>query len=156
MMTINKLRGVKNLDSDIRLNQLYNQFDVLLSELRNRRLPDSIIQTINSEVEEINTSNSLTTADLRKVIKKKQTAILKLIENELKLVPKNYHRNLWLALGMTVFGIPLGVLAGVLLKKPGLFAIGLPIGVAIGVTVGTAMDKKAVEENRQLNIEIKY
>lgn len=156
MMTINKLRGVKNLDSDIRLNQLYNQFDTLLNELRYRRLPDSIIQTINNEVEEINTSNSLTTADLRKVIKKKQTAILKLIENELKLVPKNYHRNLWLALGMTVFGIPLGVLAGVLLKKPGLFAIGLPIGVAIGVTVGTAMDKKAVKENRQLNIEIKY
>ncbi|UUV21210.1 hypothetical protein [Paenimyroides aestuarii] len=152
MKTINKLRGVKNLDSDIRLNQLYTQFDTLLSELRNRQLPDAIVETINSEVEEINTSNSLTTNDLRKVIKKKQTAILKLIENELKLVPKNYHRNLWLALGMTVFGIPLGVLAGVLLKKPGLFAIGLPFGVAIGVTVGTAMDKKAAKENKQLNI----
>ncbi|MBA5791618.1 hypothetical protein H1R17_10365 [Flavobacterium sp. xlx-214] len=114
------------------------------------------MQTINSEVQEINTSNSLTTSDLRKVIKKKQTVILRLIEKDLKLVPINYYRTLWLALGMTVIGIPLGVLAGVILKKSGLFALGLPIGVAIGVTVGTAMDKKAVKENRQLNVEIKY
>jgi len=155
-MTIIKLRGVKNLESDIRLNQLYSQFDTLLSELRKKELPDSFIQTINNEVEEINTSDSLTTNDLRKVIKKKQTAILRLIEKDLKLVPKNYYRTLWLALGMTVFGIPLGVLAGVFLGQPGLFAIGLPIGVAIGVTVGTAMDKTAAKENRQLNLEIKY
>lgn len=155
-MTISKLRGVKNLASDIRLNQLYSQFDTLLSELRKKEVPDSIIQTINNEVEEINTSDSLTTNDLRKVIKKKQTAILRLIEKDLKLVPKNYYRTLWLALGMTIFGIPLGVLAGVLLGQPGLFAIGLPIGVAIGVTVGTLMDKTAAKENRQLNLEIKY
>ena len=155
-MTIIKLRGVKNLESDIRLSQLYSQFDILLSELRKRELPDAIVETINKEVEEINTSNSLTTNDLRKVIKKKQTAILRLLEKELKLVPKNYYRTLWLALGMTVFGMPLGVLAGVLLGKPGLFAIGLPIGVAIGVMVGTAMDKTAAKENRQLNLEIKY
>lgn len=156
MMTITKLREVKNLANDIRLNQIYDQFDILLSELRKRELPESIIQTINNDVEEINTSNSLTTSDLRKVIKKKQTAILRLIEKDLKLVPINYYRTLWLALGMTVIGIPLGVLAGVILKKSGLFALGLPIGVAIGVTVGTAMDKKAVKENRQLNVEIKY
>ena len=155
-MTIIKLRGVKNLASDIRLSQLYSQFDTLLSELRKKEVPDSIIQTINNEVEEINTSDSLTTNDLRKVIKKKQTAILRLIEKDLKLVPKNYYRTLWLALGMTVFGMPLGVLAGVLLGQPGLFAIGLPIGVAIGVTVGTLMDKTAAKENRQLNLEIKY
>lgn len=155
-MTIIKLRGVKNLASDIRLSQLYSQFDTLLNELRKKDVPDSIIQTINNEVEEINTSDSLTTNDLRKAIKKKQTAILRLIEKDLKLVPKNYYRTLWLALGMTVFGIPLGVLAGVLLGQPGLFAIGLPIGVAIGVTVGTLMDKTAVKENRQLNLEIKY
>lgn len=155
-MTIIKLRGVKNLAADHRLNQLYNQFDLLLTELRKKQLPDAIVATINKEVEEINTSDSLTTNDLRKVIKKKQTAILKILEKELKLVPKNYYRTLWLALGMSAFGIPLGVAAGTLLGNPGLFALGLPVGVAIGITVGTAMDKTAVKENRQLNVEIKY
>ena|SRR5690606_3593216 len=155
-MTIIKLRGLKNLSSDIKLSQIYDQFDILLKELRKRVLPDSIIQTINNEVEEINTYNSLTTNDLIKLIKKKQTAILRLIEKDLKLVPENYYRTLWLALGMTAFGIPLGVLFGVIIRTPGLFALGIPVGLAIGVTVGTAMDKKAAKENRQLNVEIKY
>ena len=155
-MTIIKLRGVKNLASDHRLNQLYNQFDVLLSELRNRQLPSVIVEAINKDVEEIHMSNSLTTNDLRKVMKKKQTAIISLIEKDLKLVPKNYYRTIWLALGMTVFGIPLGVLAGTLLGNFGLFALGLPIGVAIGVTIGSLKDKNAKDENRQLNVEIKY
>jgi len=155
-MTIIKLRGLKNLSSDIKLSQIYDQFDTLLKELRKRVLPDSIIQTINNEVEEINTYNSLTTNDLIKLIKKKQTAILRLIEKDLKLVPENYYRTLWLALGMTAFGIPLGVLFGVIIRTPGLFALGIPVGLAIGVTVGTAMDKKAAKENRQLNVEIKY
>ena len=156
MMTILRLREIKNLSNDSRLSEIYNQFAILLSELRKKELPESMILSINNEVEEINKSGILNSNDLRKLIKKKQTVILRLIEKDLKLVPINYYRTLWLALGMTVFGIPLGVLTGVLIGKPGLFMLGLPIGVAIGVTVGTAMDKKAVKENRQLNVEIKY
>jgi hypothetical protein len=37
----------------------------------------------------------------------------------------------------------------------GLLAIGLPIGMGIGIAVGTSMDKKAMNEGRQLDIEIK-
>lgn len=154
-MNIIEFKVKQSASDDVKLNQIGNQFHLLLKELRTRQLPDAIIQTINKEVEVLN-STILINTDLRKLIKKKQTAIVSLIEKELKIVPKNYYRTLWLALGMTAFGIPLGVLAGVLLGKPGLFAIGLPIGVAIGVTVGTAMDKKAVKEDRQLNLEIKY
>lgn len=154
-MNIIEFKVKQSASDDVKLNQIGNQFHLLLKELRKRQLPDAIIQSINKEVEELN-STTLINTDLRKLIKKKQTAIVSLIEKELKIVPKNYYRTLWLALGMTAFGIPLGVLAGVLLGKPGLFAIGLPIGVAIGVTVGTAMDKKAVKEDRQLNLEIKY
>lgn len=147
---------VKNIISeDIKLNQIYNQFDTLLKELRKRKLPDSIVQSINKDVEELNSSTLIGT-DLRKLIKKNQTEILRLIEKDLKLVPKNFYRTLWLALGMTAVGIPLGVLFGVVVKIPGLFALGIPVGLAIGVTVGTLMDKKAFDENRQLNVEIKY
>jgi hypothetical protein len=34
--------------------------------------------------------------------------------------------------------------------------VGLPIGMAIGLAVGTGMDKKALAEGRQIDIEIKY
>jgi hypothetical protein len=35
-----------------------------------------------------------------------------------------------------------------------LLGIGIPIGLAIGIGVGTAMDQKAAQEGRQLDIEI--
>lgn len=89
-------------------------------------------------------------------MKRQQTEILKFVEKELKIVPKNYYRNLWVALGMSAFGLPLGVAFGLSIGNMGLMALGLPIGMAIGVLVGSSMDKKALEQGRQLDIEIKY
>jgi hypothetical protein len=37
----------------------------------------------------------------------------------------------------------------------GLIGIGLPLGMSAGIAVGSQMDKKAFEEGRQLDIEIK-
>jgi drug/metabolite transporter (DMT)-like permease len=71
-------------------------------------------------------------------------------------VTKNHYRNTWLALGMGVFGIPLGVTFGVSLGNMGLLGIGLPIGIVVGLAVGSVLDKKAFEAGRQLDLEIKY
>ncbi len=81
--------------------------------------------------------------------------ILKLIEKEQKLVPKNTYRNRWMAIGMSVFGVPIGVAFGASLGNMAFLAIGIPIGMAIGIGLGTGMDKKALEEGRQLDIEIR-
>lgn len=77
------------------------------------------------------------------------------LEKEVKLVPKNHYRNRWLALGMAAFGLPMGVVFGISLGNMAFLAIGLPIGMAIGIAVGTGLDKKASEEGRQLDVEIK-
>ncbi|MFD2597795.1 hypothetical protein ACFSQ3_02435 [Sphingobacterium corticis] len=37
----------------------------------------------------------------------------------------------------------------------GLLGIGLPIGMALGLAVRATMDKKAKQEGRQLDLEIK-
>jgi hypothetical protein len=71
------------------------------------------------------------------------------------VVPKNHYRNQWLALGMATFGIPFGVALGMSLGNMALLGIGLPIGLAVGIAVGSGMDKKAFEEGRQLDVEIK-
>ena len=92
---------------------------------------------------------------LSHLIKKKQNKIIKLTEKELKIVPKNYYRNLWMVLGMSAFGLPLGVAFGLSLGNIGLLAIGLPIGMAIGTLVGSKLDKKALESGKQLDIELK-
>jgi hypothetical protein len=74
----------------------------------------------------------------------------------MKLVPKDYYRSLWMTLGMSAFGIPMGVVFGISMGSMAYLGIGLPIGLVIGIAVGTAMDKKALEEGRQLDVEIKY
>ena len=105
-----------------------------------------------------NLVNSISDSDskLGKKVKKIQTNILKLLEKELKLVAKNHYRNMWLAVGMSAFGVPLGVVFGLIMDNMALLALGLPIGMVIGIAYGTTLDKKAQENGNQLDVEIKY
>ena len=87
-------------------------------------------------------------------MKKVRHRIVHRVNKELKLVPKNYHRNQWMVLGMTVFGIPLGIAFASAIDNMSFLAIGLPIGMPIGMAVGANMDQKAAKEGRQLDVEI--
>jgi len=154
-MTTLELKERQDIATDSKLSKLYNQFAVLLSELRKHKLSPKIITTINESIEILNAS-SLTGDAVRKLVKQKQTEILKQVEKEHKIVPKNYYRNLWMLLGISAFGVPIGVAFGLSIGNIGLLGVGLPIGMGIGIAVGTGMDKKALKEERQLDIEIKY
>ncbi|HLF53198.1 hypothetical protein [Flavobacterium sp.] len=150
-----ELKERQNISDNINLSKIYVQLAELLKELKKKQLPHKIIESVNQDIEEIN-STSLTDNELRKLVKQKQTRIIKLVEKELKIVPKNYYRNLWLVVGMSAFGLPIGVVFGLSIGNMGLLALGLPIGMAIGIVVGSGMDKKASVEGRQLDVEIKY
>ena len=130
------------------------QFKILIETLNTKNLPENIVKKINFEISILNSSEIVGNSFLH-LLKKKQNTIAKLIEKELKLVPKNYYRNLWLVLGMSVFGLPLGVAFGLSIGNLGLLGIGLPIGMVIGILVGSLMDKKAFESGRQIDIELK-
>src|SRR5699024_8645349 len=149
-----ELKKRDNLENSPKLTEKYGQLERLINELINRSLPESTVDFINQRIEEINSSSFLD-KDFKKLLKKKQTEITKFIEKEHKLVPKNYYRNLWFVLGMSAFGIPIGIAIGMSIGNIGLLAVGLPIGIAIGASVGAEMDKKAFREGRQLNIELK-
>ncbi|KAF0130180.1 MAG: hypothetical protein FD155_1966 [Bacteroidetes bacterium] len=154
-MKIIELKENENVSNDMKVSQYFNQLDLLLNELRNREIPDKIIESINSDLEEIN-ATLLVGKMLLRLLKKKQLKILKLIEKELKIVPKNHYRNLWLVLGMSAFGVPFGVAFGTSTGNMGLIGIGFPIGMGIGIALGAGLDKKAFNEGRQLNVEAKY
>lgn len=141
-------------DSNIKVNNSIEQFKQLNKLLNDKKLPVNIIEKINFEIELLN-SSQLVGNSLLHLIKKKQNKIIRLTEKELKIVPKNYYRNLWMVLGMSAFGIPLGVAFGLSMGNIGLLAIGLPIGMGIGVLVGSKLDKKASESGKQLDIELK-
>ena len=130
------------------------QFKRLVEILNTKNLPKNIIEKINYEISILNSSEIVGNSFLH-LLKKKQNSITKLIEKELKLVPKNYYRNLWFVLGMTAFGLPLGVTFGLSIGNIGLLGIGLPIGMVIGLLIGSLMDKKALESGKQLDIELK-
>jgi hypothetical protein len=152
-MKLSELKQRSEVKGNGKLAAAYAQFEKLLNELAKKGLPDEIIPSINEAIDAL---NSITESGktLKHQIRKKQSAIIKLVEKRLKIVPKNYYRNLWLSFGMAAFGIPLGVAFGVSLDNMALLGIGIPIGLAIGIGVGTAMDQKAAQEGRQLDIEI--
>ena len=154
-MTLFELHQKTDIDKHVKLKEAYIEFEKLLFELRKKDLPDGFVLSINQDIEELNTSSSLGD-ELRKIIKNIQTKNIKLLEKEIKLVPRNYYRKLWTALRMATFGILLDVALGANLGNMALIGIGMPIGLALGSGVGSGMDKKAFREGRQLDVEIKH
>lgn len=153
-MEITNLNSTKDLSDAIKHHAVYIQFEELIKELNTKNLPDRSVIFINKNIKEIN-SSLFTGKLLLKPIVKKQNKILKFLQKEHYIVSHHYYRNLWMVLGMSVFGVPLGILFGFGLENYGLLGIGLPIGLIIGMVVGVQMDKKAKRENRQLHYEIK-
>ena len=154
-MNINELKPRANIENNKRLSKTFHLFEKLIDELQKRDLPEKIAVTINNDIEEIN-SFSEPDNQLKKLIRHKFNAIIKVLEKELKIVPKNYYRNYWSSLGIAAFGIPLGVVFGISLDNMAFIGIGLPIGLAVGSGKGMQMDKKAAEEGRQLDLEISF
>jgi hypothetical protein len=152
-MEIKELKRKPNIDQNKKLITAYTQFDKLLTELKKKDLPEEIISSINNGIDQINSVSESENA-LRKQIRKTQSSILKLIEKELKIVPKHHYRNTWMVVGMTAFGIPLGAAFGTSSGNMGSIGIGLPIGMVIGIAVGSGLDKKAFKAGRQLDLEI--
>lgn len=154
-MKIKELKKVPNLEHNKRLSRAYAQFDQLLAELRTKSLPEDIIAYINNDLVQINAMDG-TEKQLLKHVRATQASILKQLEFKLKLVTKNHYRNLWLALGMAAIGLPIGVAFGLSFGNMGYLAIGVPIGMGIGLVIGRRLDKKALEEGNQLDIEVTY
>ncbi|HKK73911.1 MAG TPA: hypothetical protein VJ953_02465 [Saprospiraceae bacterium] len=152
MTEIKELQTRPRLTENEKLQSSFQRLSQLLEELRKKELPDALIQQINGYIDTANQEKG-EPKDLRKTIKKQYSAIVKLIEKEMNLVPKNYYRNMWVGLGMTVFGMPIGLALGSAVGNIGFLAIGLPIGMVIGIAIGTEKDKKAANEGRQLDLE---
>ena len=153
-MNIKELNKRQDISIDKKISEKYDQFKGLLNELRKKELNQNIVQFINERVDILNAS-TLNGVQLTKLLKQKQSEILKKVEKEHKIVPKNYYRTMWILFGMSGIGLPIGVAFGLSNGNIGLLGIGLPIGMAIGFAIGISLDKKALNEGRQLEIEIK-
>ncbi len=153
-MKIKEVKERPTIKVNEKLNKAYVQFEKLIELLNLIELDDEVVREINLHIEALNALSD-SAIELKSQIRKRQTKIVSLIEKKLKVVPKNHYRNMWLVLGMSVFGVPMGVAFSVSLGNMAFIGIGLPIGMAIGIAVGSGMDKKAFDAGRQLDIELK-
>jgi len=153
-MELKELKEITGLEQSRKLKYKYDEFVLLIDLLRKRELPAELVSSMNQYIEGIN-SLSVSNKELLKQVRSAELRILKLIEKEEKLVPKNAYRTRWMAIGMSVFGVPIGMAFGASLGNMAFLAIGIPLGMAIGIAIGAGMDKKALEEGRQLDIEIR-
>lgn len=126
-------------------------FQQLLDEIGKHNIPESTYQTISARVDSL---NALEVDGLKKQLARSQSSIVRLLEKELKLVPKSYYQDLWMVFGMSAFGLPIGAAIGVATGNMAFLAIGLPIGMPIGMAIGIGMDKKAAREGRQLDVRL--
>ncbi len=152
MPTMDALRPRPDL-LEPRQRKPYDQLQALLQELNTRDLPPALAQSISQQVHELNESVLPAKAWLRR-LQQAEAAMLKQLQKELKLVPRHYYRNQWMLVGMSAFGIPMGVVFGTTLKNMGLLGIGLPMGMAIGLAVGSSLDARAAKEGRQLRTPV--
>jgi len=129
-------------------------FNELVNELNKKEIPFLLEKVINEEILSLNFFID-SDKELMQKLGKVQYRIVTLVEKELQLVPKNYHRNRWMAFGMGAFGIPFGIAFGFALGNLAFLGIGIPIGLAIGIAVGSAKDKKVQQEGKQLNVVLK-
>lgn len=152
-MPLSELRSRTGFENDKRLQKGFQKFEVLLEDLQSRELPEAVQEEISDQVE---TLNAVPDGDpkLRKQLRKTYQSVLRILQKKLNWVPQGYYRTLWTGLGMSAFGIPLGVAFGMSLGNMAFLGIGLPIGLAIGIGVGTGMDAKAAKEGRQLNVGV--
>jgi hypothetical protein len=154
-MIMKKLIERQHILENTKVLRQYHQLGELLKALEKRELPNEIIDFINQHIEILN-SVSDSEKYFAKTIKEKENEILKYIEKKINVVPKNHYRKRWLSLGVGAFGLPIGVTIGSVSGNMGMLCAGLPIGLGIGSVVGSSMDKKAFNEGRQLDFEIKH
>lgn len=138
-----------------KLSRQYDHLQALIHELYQKAAAKDLDAIVVPEVESLNALPSdVKEKEFQKQLYKRQASILQKVEKNLKIVPKEYYKNQWLALGMATFGIPIGVAFAMAIDNMALFAIGLPIGMAIGIANGVRLDNKAKGEGRQLDLGV--
>lgn len=144
---------LKSTFSDIqylqKLSELINSLNKKVIPSEKILVAQAVEVNINSAIEVINSIGD-DEKRIKRIAQESYSSITAILEKELGLVVKDYYRNLWMSLGIATFGMPLGVIFGLSMGNMGLIGIGLPLGIAIGVAVGSGLDKKALEEGRQL------
>jgi len=88
-MELKELKEITGPEQSRKLKYKYDEFGLLIDLLRKRDLPAELVSSMNPYIEGIN-SLSASNKELLKQVRTAELRMLKLIEKEEKLVPKNH------------------------------------------------------------------
>ena len=151
MNSINPISIKDSPDHPKSLSRILKRMHRLVDALNQREVPPEISQEINQMIQQIDTGDTQP-KQLKKGLFKAYRKITNLVRKELGWVPKSFYQTMWMSLGMGGFGLPIGVVIGVIMGNMGLIGLGIPIGMAIGIGIGIMMDQKAVKNGKQLDV----
>src|SRR5210317_759765 len=97
-MKIEGLQRRKGTEKNKKINDAYDKMQLLIEALNKKDIPSEELTTINDHIVSINSFGG-TDKELTKELKKTYKIILSFIEENLKLVPKNHFRALWIVYG---------------------------------------------------------
>lgn len=146
---LRKRADLAEANSNTKLRKRLDYTANIFRELDQRQLDPKPFDSLLKKLKSLLSQATIKPAEVTKYY----SALLQFVRQEHGLVPQNYYRNLWMILGMTIFGLPFGMMFGFALDNFAFFSIGLPMGMPIGMAVGAGKDKKAKEDGLQMAVE---
>jgi hypothetical protein len=137
--------------ADAKAAKEWSRMEKLRGALEGRTLSDETENLINAELGIVNQVDTEDRGAPRLIAGSYQN-VIGILEKRENLVAPNHYQSRWMAMGMAIFGVPLGVAFGAALENTAFIGIGLPIGLSFGLAIGSGMDRKAAQEGRQLDI----
>lgn len=144
---IERLNELSKTTDDLKLTKWCDSIGNLLLAIEEKKVEFS---ELNEEITrlELLLSNETKANQLRTLY----SDITRKMQKNYGYVTPRYYTSQWMVLGMTVFGVPFGLMFGMALDNMAFFGIGLPIGMPIGMAIGAGKDKQAEAEGKVLNI----
>ncbi len=139
-------------DSDEKLYASITHLKILISEIENKGVPEEVCYKINYQIDKMNSFANKKEGILNRQLEITYYRILYILRRDVGIIPENYYRNLYLALGMSVFGLPLGALIASFLENTSYLIFGMLFGLAVGIVIGSKKDQIADKENKVIRV----
>ena len=120
--------------------KVYEKFLHILSELKIREFSKEEIQSIETELESLNSKSN--PENRKKYFKKALSKFEKYLKDTFSLTSKGYYTNTSVSLGI-LFGVVFGVLIGERFEKSLGVSFGICMGLFIGAYIGRRRDAQA-------------
>jgi hypothetical protein len=146
---IERTENPANVSAKKRTMAQIEQLHRLLEAMQRRELAEEPFSEPLADLDELLASEQPRAAAFASI----KARIERILEHEYGLIRPEHHQNQWMALGMSAFGVPIGVLFSLILDNMAFIGIGLPIGLAIGIAIGAQKDKEARAAGKVLDLE---